>query len=118
MSRYNSVMLWFFNSISGPPRFIGIHCDRRPDAYQLVVMYPDGSEESERFDDALNNRLLEDFFALDLAVTRKLSQNARFRLAVQNLADEEIQTRLSPDPEALVYVGAPRHWTVSCEWAF
>ena len=52
MSRYTPMMLWFFNSVSGSPRFIGIHCDRRPDAYQLVVVYPDGSEESERFDDA------------------------------------------------------------------
>ena len=52
MSRYNPVMLWFFNGISGLPRFIGIHCDRRPDAYRLVVLYPDGSEESERFDDS------------------------------------------------------------------
>ena len=53
MSRYTPVMLWFFNSVSGLPRFIGIHCcDRRPDAYQLVVLYPDGSEESERFDDS------------------------------------------------------------------
>ena len=51
MSRYTSVMLWFFNSVSGLPRFIGIHCDRRPDANQLVVLYPDGSEESEHFDD-------------------------------------------------------------------
>ncbi len=46
------LMLWFFNSISGLPRFIGIHCDRRPDAYQLVVLYPDGTEESERFNDS------------------------------------------------------------------
>ena len=53
MSRYTPVMLWFFNSVSGLPRFIGIHCDRRPDAYQLVVLYPDGSEECERFDDSL-----------------------------------------------------------------
>ena len=45
-------MLWFFNSAAGLPRFIGIHCDQRPDAYQLVVLYPDGSEESERFDDS------------------------------------------------------------------
>ncbi len=52
MSRYTPVMLWFFNSVLGPPRFIGIHCDQRPKAYQLVVLYPDGSEESERFDDS------------------------------------------------------------------
>ena len=52
MSRYTPVMLWFFNSVSGLPRFIGIHCDRRSDAYQLVVLYPDGSAESERFDDS------------------------------------------------------------------
>ena len=52
MSRYSTVMLWFFNSVSGPPRFIGIHCDQRPDAFRLVVLYPDGSEESERFDDS------------------------------------------------------------------
>ena len=79
----------------------------------------DVRHESNRYDDALNNRLLEDFFALDLAVTRKLSQNSRLRLAVHNIADEEIQTRrLSPDHAALVYLGAPRHWTVSCEWAF
>lgn len=52
MSRYTPVMLWFFNSVTGLPRFIGIHCDRRPDANQLVVLYPDGSEESEHFDDS------------------------------------------------------------------
>ena len=52
MSRYTPVMLWFFNSVSGLPRFIGIHCDRRSDSFQLVVLYPDGSEESERVDDS------------------------------------------------------------------
>ena len=49
--RYNTLMLWFFKAAEGPPRFIGIHCDSRPDACELVVLYPDGSEESERFDD-------------------------------------------------------------------
>ena len=44
-------MLWFYNAAQGPPRFIGIHCDKRPDAYELVVLYPDGSEDSERFED-------------------------------------------------------------------
>lgn len=50
-SRYNTVMLWFFKAAEESPRFIGIHCDPRPDACELVVLYPDGSEESERFDD-------------------------------------------------------------------
>ena len=52
MSRYNPVMLWFFNPVAGLPRFIGIHCDQSPEAYQLVVLYPDGSEEAECFDDS------------------------------------------------------------------
>ena len=43
MSRYTPVMLWFFNRVAGLPRFIGIHCDQSPEAYQLVVLYPDGS---------------------------------------------------------------------------
>ena len=46
-----SVMLWFFRASEKPPRFIGIHCDARPGACEMVVLYPDGSEESERFDD-------------------------------------------------------------------
>ena len=50
-SRYNTLMLWFFKAAGGPPRFIGIHCDPRPDACELVVLYPDGAEESEHFDD-------------------------------------------------------------------
>ena len=50
-SRYNTLMLWFFKAAEGPPRFIGIHCDSRPDVRELVVLYPDGSEESEHFDD-------------------------------------------------------------------
>lgn len=45
-------MLWFFNRAAGSPKFIGIHCDKRPDDYKLVVLYPDGSEDTERFDDA------------------------------------------------------------------
>ena len=49
--RHNTLMLWFFKAAEGPPRFIGIHCDSRPDACELVVLYPDGSEESEHFDD-------------------------------------------------------------------
>ena len=52
MSRYTPLMLWFFNRTQGPPRFIGIHCDRRPEACELLVLYPDGSQESEQFDDA------------------------------------------------------------------
>ena len=73
-----------------------------------------------RFDDDGNTRPLHDFLALDLSIARKLSENARFRLAVHNLADEEIQpriqTRLSTDD--LVYLGAPRHWTAFLEWKF
>ena len=52
MFRYIPVMLWFFSRVEGSPRFIGIHCDQHLDAYQLVVLYPDGSEESERFEDS------------------------------------------------------------------
>ena len=44
--------LWFFNGSAGPPRFIGIHCDRRPRDYQLVVLYPDGTKETEHFGDS------------------------------------------------------------------
>ena len=50
-ARYKSVMLWFFKAAEGPPRFIGIHCDSRPETCELVVLYPDGSEESEHYDD-------------------------------------------------------------------
>ncbi len=46
------VMLWFFNRVAGLPRFIGIHCDRGSETCQLLVLYPDGSEESERFEDS------------------------------------------------------------------
>jgi hypothetical protein len=46
------MMLWFFNGSAGPPRFIGIHCDQRPADCQLVVLYPDGSEETEHFEDS------------------------------------------------------------------
>ncbi|MCY4507152.1 MAG: hypothetical protein OXG35_09355 [Acidobacteria bacterium] len=45
------MMLWFLKEAEGPPRFIGIHCDSRPEACELVVLYPDGSEESEHYDD-------------------------------------------------------------------
>ena len=51
MSRYTPVMLWFCNRVTGPPRFIGIHCEQRPEAYHLVVLYPDGAEETECFED-------------------------------------------------------------------
>ena len=44
-------MLWFFNGAAAAPRFIGVHCDRGPEAFQLVVLYPDGSEETERFEE-------------------------------------------------------------------
>ena len=46
------VMLWFFNRVAELPRFIGIHCDRRPEACQLLVLYPDGTEEHERFENS------------------------------------------------------------------
>ena len=46
------VMLWFFNRVAGLPRFIGIHCDQGSETCQLLVLYPDGSEESERFEDS------------------------------------------------------------------
>lgn len=45
-------MLWFFNRGESTPRFIGIHCHQRTDACEMVVLYPDGSEESESFEDA------------------------------------------------------------------
>lgn len=44
-------MLWFFNGAAGAPRFVGVHCDQGPEAYELVVLYPDGSKETERFAD-------------------------------------------------------------------
>ena len=48
----NHVMLWFCNRVERPLRFIGIHCNQASDSYQLLVLYPDGSEEAERFEDA------------------------------------------------------------------
>ena len=51
-SRYTPVMLWFCTPDERPVRFIGIHCNQRSEAYELLVLYPDGSEEAERFDDA------------------------------------------------------------------
>jgi len=65
MSRYNTEMIWFCNRVTGVPKFIGIHCDQCPDACQLVVLYPDGSEESEFFEDS--SKLIE--------AARKLSKN-------------------------------------------
>ena len=38
--------------VAGLPRFIGIHCDQGSETCQLLVLYPDGSEESERFEDS------------------------------------------------------------------
>ena len=85
----------------------------RPSPWELRL---DARHESDRFDDTRNSRLLDPFLALDLAITRKFSKNARIHIAVQNLSDEEIQSRKSPD--GLVYLGEPRHWTVACEWFF
>ena len=48
----NQVMLWFCNRVARPLRFIGIHCNRDSDSYELLVLYPDGSEEAECFEDA------------------------------------------------------------------
>jgi len=45
-------MLWFCNRMERPFRFIGVHCDQRSETYELLVLYPDGSEEAECFDDA------------------------------------------------------------------
>ncbi|MFP6900800.1 MAG: TonB-dependent receptor, partial [Opitutales bacterium] len=72
--------------------------------------------ESERHDDARNSRPLDDSFSIDLALTRNLSENARLRLAIHNLTDEEIQTGLSSG--GIISTGAPRNFLLGLEWGF
>jgi outer membrane receptor protein involved in Fe transport len=81
----------------------------------------DARHESNRYDDARNNRLrlLEDFFTLDLSLAHNLSDNSRIRLSVNNLTDEEIQTaRSSSSSGGIISTGAPRNLLLGLEWGF
>ena len=79
----------------------------------------DARHESNRYDDALNDGPLEDFFTLDLSLAHNLSDNARIRLSVNNLTDEEIQTaRSSSSSGGIISTGAPRNLLLGLEWAF
>ncbi len=86
-----------------------------PDPWEFRL---DARRESNRYDDARNshNRLLDDAFTLDLSLVRNLSGNARLRLTVNNLTDEEIQTGLSSDD--IISTGAPRNLLLGLEWRF
>ena len=76
----------------------------------------DAHHESNRYDDALNGRLLKAAFSLDLSLDRNLSDNSRIRLSVDNLTDEETQTGLSSG--GIISTGAPRNLLLGLEWWF
>ena len=44
-------MLWFSKALANPPQFMGVHYGRDVGRHVLFVMYPDGSQETEIFDD-------------------------------------------------------------------
>ncbi len=48
-------MLWFSKALARPPEFMGVHygrdVGRHVGRHVLLVMYPDGSQEAEIFDD-------------------------------------------------------------------
>jgi outer membrane receptor protein involved in Fe transport len=76
----------------------------------------DARYESERFDDARNSRLLDNCLNIDLSLSKMFSKNTRIFLTVNNITDEEIQTRRNA--ENIVYVEAPRNWLVGLDWKF
>ena len=76
----------------------------------------DARHESNRYDDALNSRLLDNCLDLDVSLSRRFSKNTRMFLTVNNITNEEIQTHRSA--EGLVYVEAPRNWLAGLDWKF
>ena len=45
------VMLWFSEALVSLPQFMGVHYGRDVGRHVLLVMYPDGSQKTEIFDD-------------------------------------------------------------------
>ena len=43
-------MLWFSNGRASPPQFIGVRLTEKGGAPVLILLYPDGSKETETFD--------------------------------------------------------------------
>ena len=43
-------MLWFSNVRASPPQFIGVRLTEKRGAPVLILLYPDGSQETEIFD--------------------------------------------------------------------
>ena len=43
-------MLWFSNVRASPPQFIGVRLTEKGGAPVLLLLYPDGSQESQIFD--------------------------------------------------------------------
>ena len=43
-------MLWFSNVRASPPAFIGVRLTEKGGAPVLILLYPDGSQETEIFD--------------------------------------------------------------------
>ena len=43
-------MLWFSNGWASPPQFIGVRLTENGGAPVLILLYPDGSQETETFD--------------------------------------------------------------------
>ena len=43
-------MLWFSNVRASPPQFIGVRLTEKGGAPVLILLYPDGSQETEIFD--------------------------------------------------------------------
>ena len=44
-------MMWFSNPLVLPTQFIGVHVGQAEGTYVMLLMYPDGSQEAEAFDD-------------------------------------------------------------------
>ena len=43
-------MLWFSNGRASPPQFIGVRLTEKEGAPVLLLLYPDGSQETQIFD--------------------------------------------------------------------
>jgi len=65
---------------------------------------------SEQFDDPLNNRLLDAFDRLDLALSWDLNRRASLFARIHNLTDETILTGLASN--GLRSVASPRRWVL------
>lgn len=44
-------MMWFSNGLTSPTEFVGLHLGQDEGAFVLLVMYPDGSQATEIFND-------------------------------------------------------------------